>query len=392
MLVELSIVDQRYDAVREVLRGELTVSEVAEAFGVSRQVLYKWKRRYEEAGVAGLADRSHRPQSCPHQMAPEVEARLCELRRWHPEWGPTRLVYELERDGVSPPPGRTSVYRALVRNGLIQPRQKKRRVYRRWERVRPMELWQADVMGRVSLADGTGLSLVSIIDDFSRFCVGAVLCRRATAKAVCGAFAASMRRYGVPEEVLTDNGKVFTGRFGRGRPEMLFERICRENGIKHRLTGVRAPTTTGKVERLHKTLRGELFNLHRFGSLEEAQSALDAYVVEYNTRRPHQSLDMATPAERFRQRQLQMPVGPDEDNGVIEIQRRVGEGGRIRINTTRYLVGRWAAGEVVDARLDGNLVHIFHAGQLIKTHPKRHDNGEVRNRRAQKTRTNKGGA
>lgn len=391
MLVEWSIVDQRYDAVREVLRGELTVTEVAEAFGVSRQVLYRWLKRYEEAGVAGLADRSHKPKSCPHQMPPEVEARMCELRRWHPEWGPTRLVYELELDGVSPPPGRTSVYRALVRNQLITPKAKKRRVYRRWERVRPMELWQADVMGRVTLSDGVGLSLVSIIDDYSRFCVGAVLCRRATAKAVCDAFATSMRRYGVPEEVLTDNGKVFTGRFGRGKPEVLFERICRENGIKHRLTGVRAPTTTGKVERFHKTLRDDLFSVHVFSSLAEAQSALDAYVAEYNTRRPHQSLGMATPAQRFAQRQLQPPTAAEVDDGVIEIQRRVGDGGRIRVNTTRYLVGRWAAGEVVDVRLDRNLVHIFHAGQLIKTHAKRHDDGEVRNRRAKQARTTKGG-
>ena len=387
MLVEMSIVDQRYEAVREVLRGELSVTEVAEAFGVSRQVLYKWKRRYEEAGVAGLADRSHRPKSCPHQMPPEVEARLCELRRWHPEWGPTRLVYELERDGVSPVPGRSSVYRALVRNGLITPRAKQRRVYRRWERVRPMELWQADIMGRVTLADGTGLRLVSMIDDFSRFCVAAQLCRRATATAVCDAFAAAMRRYGVPEDVLTDNGKVFTGRFGRGQPEMLFERICRENGITHRLTGVRAPTTTGKVERFHKTLRAELFSLHTFSSLEDAQSALDGYVAEYNTRRPHQSLDMATPVERFHQRQLQPPAEADVEDGVVEMQRRVGESGRIRVNTARYLVGRWAAGEIVDIRLDRSL---FHVGRLIKTHPKRHDDKEVRHRAAYKERTNEG--
>lgn len=391
-MVELSIVDQRYDAVREMLRGELSVTEVAELFGVSRQVLYKWKRRYEEAGVAGLVDRSHKPKSCPHQMPPEVEARLCELRRWHPEWGPTRLVYELERDGASPVPSRSSVYRALVRNGLIIPKAKKRRVYRRWERVRPMELWQADVMGRIELADGTGLRMVSIIDDYSRFCVGAVLCRRATAKAVCDAFAGAMRRYGVPEEVLTDNGKVFTGRFGRGKPEMLFERILRENGITHRLTGVRAPTTTGKVERFHKTLRDDLFSIHTFSSLEEAQSALDAAVAKYNTRRPHQSLDMMTPAERFTQRQLQMPDITEVDDGVIEIQRRVGEAGRIRVNTTRYLVGRWAAGEIVDVRLDRNLVHIFHAGRLIKTHPKRHDDKEVRYRGTHRERTNKGDA
>ena len=108
-----------------------------------------------------------------------------------------------------------------------------------------------------------------------------------------------MTRYGVPEEVLTDNGKQFTDRFGKGG-EVLFDRICRENGIMHRLTQPRSPTTTGKVERFHQTLRRELLDHSGvFADVAAAQAAIDAFVVEYNTDRPHQSLDMATPADRF---------------------------------------------------------------------------------------------
>jgi transposase InsO family protein len=66
-------------------------------------------------------------------------------------------------------------------------------------------------------------------------------------------FQAALARYGTPEEVLTDNGKVFTGRLGPHPAEVLFDRLCREQGITHRLTGVRCPTTTGKIERFHKT-------------------------------------------------------------------------------------------------------------------------------------------
>jgi transposase InsO family protein len=87
--------------------------------------------------------------------------------------------------------------------------------------------------------------------------------RRATARAVCRAFLAAMTVYGIPDEVLTDNGKQFTGRFGKPRPaEVLFERICRENGITQRLTKPRSPTTTGKIERLHQTLQLELLSVH----------------------------------------------------------------------------------------------------------------------------------
>jgi transposase InsO family protein len=96
---------------------------------------------------------------------------------------------------------------------------------------------------------------------------------RATGRAVCAAFAEATRIYGVPDEVLSDNGKQFPGRFGKPRPaEVLFERICRENGITQRLTKPRSPTTTGKIERLHQTLQLELLNEHGpFEGIEAAQ-------------------------------------------------------------------------------------------------------------------------
>jgi transposase InsO family protein len=108
-----------------------------------------------------------------------------------------------------------------------------------------------------------------------------------------------MRRYGVPQEVLTDNGKVFTGRFGPKDMEVLFDRICRENGIDHLLTAPRSPTTTGKIERFHRTLRQEFMCGRVFDSLEHAQAELDAWVESYNQQRPHSALGMDTPASRF---------------------------------------------------------------------------------------------
>jgi Integrase core domain len=104
-----------------------------------------------------------------------------------------------------------------------------------------MQLWQLDVTGSVFLADGTECKLISGIDDHSRFCVTAVVVRRAAGRAVCRAIVAAKRIYGVSDEVLGDNGKQFTGRFGKPRPaEVLFERICRRNGSRQRLTWARA--------------------------------------------------------------------------------------------------------------------------------------------------------
>jgi transposase InsO family protein len=379
VLLELTVAEQRFNAVMEVLRDGLTVIEVADRYGVSRQAVHGWLRRYRTGGLEALADRSHRPHSCPHQMPPEIEARLCELRRHHPGWGQRRLAHELARDGVDPPPGLTSIYRALVRNDLIQPRSHRRAKasYRRWERARPMELWQLDVMGGIWLTDGRELKAVTGIDDHSRFCVAAGLVERANARAVCRIFTHSLARYGVPEELLTDNGKVFTGRFGPHPGEVLFDRICREQGITHRLTGVRCPTTTGKIERFHKTLRAELLTGRRFDSLTQAQQVLDAWVADYNLRRPHQAIAMQVPAQRFQPATASLapgrPLQPARPATLspTEVTRRVSASGLIGVCYQQVSAGRHLAGHVVTVRLHPTVLQVFFAGQLIRTVPRR---------------------
>jgi transposase InsO family protein len=220
-------------------------------------------------------------------------------------------VHELMRGPVPPAPlpSRATVHRILVRHGLVvgRARRKKRSDYVRWQRPAAMALWQLDIVHGPWLVDTqTGevreARIVTGVDDHSRYCVIARVTERATGRAVCLAFAAALARYGVPEEVLTDNGKQFTARFGQGG-EVLFDKICRRNAITHRLTKPRSPTTTGKIERFHQTLRRELLDdASPFTSLLEAQAAIDDWIREYNAQRPHQALDVAapvTPAQRF---------------------------------------------------------------------------------------------
>jgi Transposase and inactivated derivatives, IS30 family len=217
VLVELGLVEQRHKAVLEVLEGGLSVVEVARRYGVVRQTVHDWLRDYARGGIVGLVEKSSKPATCPHQMPPVVEARILALRRQHGGWGPQTIRHELAREGFEPVPGRTSIYRALIRHHLIDPKRRRRTRadYRRWERCRAMELWQVDITGGVHLADGQA-SVVTGIDDHSRFCVIAQVVRRATATPVCHAFAAALRLHGIPDAVLSDNGKVFTNRYGPG--------------------------------------------------------------------------------------------------------------------------------------------------------------------------------
>jgi transposase len=167
---------------------DATVTDVATRYGVDRRTLHRWLVRYATEGRAALADKSSKPDRCPHQIAPEIEARIVELRRAHPGWGPRTILNKLRRE-LELSPSRSAIYRCLVRHHLIQPKPRRRRRadYKRWERWRAMELWQVDVLGGVQLTNGIGASVVTGIDDHSRFCVIAKVVARATARPVCDA-------------------------------------------------------------------------------------------------------------------------------------------------------------------------------------------------------------
>jgi transposase InsO family protein len=411
MLWELSVTEQRYRAVLEAGAG-VPVTEVAERYGVSRQSVHTWLVRYRQDGIAGLEDRSHQVHYHPWRIPVQVEELICELRRDHPKWGPRRLVFEMGRRGHQVT--RSTVYRTLVRNGLVEPtsRRRRRKDYRRWERSVAMELWQLDVTASAFLIDGTEVKIVTGIDDHSRFCVLAKAVMRATARPVCLAFIDAMRVYGVPEEVLTDNGKVFTGRFHKpGVPvEVLFDKICRENGITHRLTKIHSPTTTGKIERLHQTLQRELLDVHGpFESIEALQAALDAWREEYNTDRPHQSIDMAFPASRFTPAtsalELRIPAQLTASTGqpkppppapgarpapslpvqaapqpdairhdgqpAVEVDRVVPASGNLWIGGQQIWLGPALSGRHVTLWIDAISLHVLADGARIKTLPSR---------------------
>jgi transposase-like protein len=164
---ELSVAEQRYEAVRAVIVDGETVTDVAARFGVARKTVHVWLACYEAGGLEGLGDRSHRPRSCPHQMPAAVEVAPVELRVAHPFWGPRRLSFELGKCEM--PVSESAAYRALVRLNLVDPAARRDRKWKRWERGVPMELWQMDVVGGFALADGTRAKALTGVDDHSRF-------------------------------------------------------------------------------------------------------------------------------------------------------------------------------------------------------------------------------
>ena len=385
---EMSVTEQRYKAVQAVLADGRAVGKVASEWGVCRQTMHRWLARYESDGLDGLGDHSSRPAHCPHQMPPEVEAMVLEMRRAHPYWGARRIAFELVRKGVQPATSESAVYRCLVRAAVIDPmtRRRRRESWKRWERGAPMELWQLDVVHGFALADGSAAKALTGIDDHSRYCVSARLMVRERTQAVCDGFSSALREYGVPAQVLTDNGKVFTGRFAQPPVEVLFDRICRENGIDHILTQPRSPTTTGKIERFHRSLRVEFNTRQVFPNLKTAQEALDEWVTYYNTQRPHQGLGDATPASRFAggQNTREEPARPPERNGEQWVSRRVAPNGIVCVDSQHVSVGKHYGGSTCDVLVSDGLFQFWVGNELLKTVARATPGAEIRKKHAER--------
>jgi hypothetical protein len=216
---------------------------------------------------------------------------------------------------------------------------------------------------------------------------------RETSQKVCDGLAKALRAYGVPEQILTDNGKVFTGRFNAPPAEVLFDRICRENGIRHLLTQPRSPTTTGKVERFHRAIRTEFRTDRTFTSIETVQAELDEWVHDYNTNRPHQALDMATPAARFFAEQQapvsvlrvssDRPARPAAARGDgYWVARRASAVGVVCVNWQQVCLGVAAAGHDIDVWVTGDVLQFYDGDHLLRT-AARTSQGTVRVKRSQ---------
>jgi len=384
----MSVTEQRYKAVQAVLAEGRTVGQVASEWGVCRQTMHRWLARYESDGFEGLGDHSSRPAHCPHQMPPEVEVMVLEMRRAHPYWGARRIAFELARKGLEPAPSESAVYRCLVRAAVIDPisRRRRRETWKRWERGSPMELWQLDVVHGFALADGSAAKALTGIDDHSRFCISARLMVRERTQAVCDGFNSALREYGLPGQFLTDNGKVFTGRFAQPPVEVLFDRICRENGIDHILTQPRSPTTTGKIERFHRSLRVEFNTRQVFSNLRTAQEALDEWVTYYNTQRPHQALGDATPASRFAgaKKTREELARPPERNGEQWVSRRIAPNGIVCVDSQHVSVGKHYGGSTCDVLVSERLFQFWVGNELLKTVGRATPGAEIRKKHAER--------
>lgn len=277
-------------------RSGLPADQFAALVGVARHTLHAWKRRFDEEGPAGLSDKP-RGWRGGSRLSEATKRAILMLKQAHPEWGSERISDVLYRsDGFQASAG--AVTRVLKENGyesVAQPTTPHAPKVTRFERATPNQLWQTDLFTFLLKRENRRVWLVVFMDDHSRFITGYGLWASCGGALVREVLDAAILQYGLPEEVLTDNGP----QYATWRGTSAFSKHLQRKGIKHLLAHPRRPQTLGKVERFWGSLWRECLVEAVFQHLGDARQRVGLFIDHYNFHRPHQGLDGLVPADRF---------------------------------------------------------------------------------------------
>jgi transposase InsO family protein len=294
---EVSRMDARLEFVMLASAEGGNVRQLCGRFGISPTTGYKWLERWRTAGMAGLQEESRRPQHSPSRSAAATEDAVLSLRTEHPAWGGRKIARRLKDLGHKEVPAPSTVTAILKRRGVeLGTFGGGHCAFTRFERTRPNELWQMDFKGHVALQAGR-LHPLTVLDDHSRFSVVLSACADERTETVKQQLVIAFRRYGLPEQLITDNGSPWGD--GPGSPFTPLGVWLIEHGIRISHSRPYHPQTMGKDERFHRSLKAEVLSGPSFADLAAADRAFERWRTVYNTQRPHEALELAVPASRY---------------------------------------------------------------------------------------------
>lgn len=284
----------RLKVVKLYLEDGYPATLIAEQFGISKSTVGRWSRSYRAEGEQGLFARERKPTG--PKIPPAITNNIVTLKKENPGYGIRRISDVLKRFFLiraSP----STVQRTLVEKGLNTPVKKKPKKNpskpRFFERAKPNQMWQSDIL-TFRLA-GKNAYLIGYLDDYSRYITGLGFYRSQTAENVIETYRRALGEYGVPKEMLTDNGRQYTNWRGTTR----FEKELAKDRVKHIRSRPHHPMTLGKIERFWKSILTEFLQRAQFTSYEDAAERITFWTKYYNYKRPHQGIGGLCPADRF---------------------------------------------------------------------------------------------
>ena len=356
----MDVQEQRVRFVVAAAQKEKALATLCREFEISRPTGYLWLRRYEKAGVAGIAEVSRRPHHSPERTVANLELRVIQLRKQYPDWGARKLQVRLAGEKVNLT--HSTIHRILLRNDLVREQDRHRPAVQRFERSAPNELWQMDFKGAKNWNPVIGP--LSVLDDHSRYVPVLHAVESTRAELVREQLETAFHECGVPEAMLMDHGVPWWNAAAPTGATWLTIWLMKQ-GIRLHWSGYRHPQTQGKVERFH----GELERAWQLrGGREEGRQAwLDAYRWEHNHVRPHEALGMKTPASVWKKSERQYDPNPPQweyppGAKVLKLDGK----GKMDAYGIRWAISRALCGQKVHLERVGQRVQVYYCRTLIR--------------------------
>ncbi len=298
---ETTTMEQKIEFISEWRTGKYTITELCRNFEISRPTAYKIIARFEKEGYDGLRELSRKPRSShPNSTDKKVVESILQLKEKHKLWGAKKiwkLLYNDYSDELIPTA--LTVHNILKKHGLVSPQKRLRRVkpvYPIFDPKECNEVWSADYKGKFLMGNKIYCHPLTIADSKSRFVFSAKGHYREDLKSAMTEFKRVFRKYGIPQQIHTDNGSPF----GSVRAIQRFTRLSYwfiELGITPVFSDPAHPEQNGRHERMHRDLKAACAKPSAY-DLKAQQRSLNRFVKEYNHIRPHEALDMETPASK----------------------------------------------------------------------------------------------
>jgi transposase InsO family protein len=363
----VSAMDRKVEFVRLALAEGANRRELCRRFGVSATLGYRLLARYLAEGETGLMDRSRRPASSPSRTDDGMETVVMAVRAEHPAWGGRKIAAVLRRRGLKAPSPST-VTQILRRHGVeLGGFGGGESAFIRFEHPAPNDLWQMDFKGHVPLRSGR-LHPLTVLDDHSRFCLVLAACADQKTETVRACLIDAFDRYGLPWRMTTDNGSPWGN--GPGDPYTPLGVWLMEQNIRIGHSRPYHPQTQGKDERFHRTLKAEALSGPPFKDLAQAAANLERWRGVYNSERPHEAIELATPVDRYRL--SPRPYNPTPaafDYAPGDVPRRVQQGGRFSFKNRTLKVPKAFAGKTIAIRPanEDGLFEVYFRATRIKS-------------------------
>jgi transposase InsO family protein len=316
---------QRELLIADSQSGLYTVTELAERYTVSRKTIYKWTKRYERDGPAGLQEHSRAARTRPHQTPEAITEQVLAFRRRHPGWGPRTIQAYLKKHQPEISwPAASTIGDLFDRHGLTSKRPRRRHApapeRATSEPTGPNQLWCCDFKGEFLLGNRQYCYPLTVTDQFSRMLLGATAQSCTQSVPTHASFARIFAEYGLPEAMLSDNGAPFAGKGPRriSRLSLWWLKL----GIRHVLSRPGCPQDNPRHERMHRRMKAETTRPPA-ADLAQQQLLLDAFATELNSVRPHQGIGMQTPSQLYQRSARALPSVLPEPEYPGHYERRI---------------------------------------------------------------------